>query len=392
MTLNPQALFFLLGAIQGLILSLAILFKSHLRDTARRALAAFILILTAQILFKVISKDWIGNYFSLEGILAYQIPFLFGPLLYFFVHASLSTGWRFERSHVLHLVPFLLTALFVLLFVNGINNDLQYVLPNNWLRGSVYAGLQLLSLGYYGYQSWQTCAAFEARSAMTHATQEKVSIPWLHQFIITATLIGSLTAIILLLLYNLYPQCQWIRFLLLIQGLFIYWITYNVITNPTLLAFSALPISESMTPTSSITTQATKLTPFKKYAHNHLSEEDALAIREKIVARMTADQLFLNAELSIDDFAAAVGESKHNISRVINEKLSINFFDFVNGYRVEKAKSLLADPKMNHFTIAAIAFECGFNSVSSFNIVFKKFEAVTPSAYKKQKQSQTRVA
>ena len=107
---------------------------------------------------------------------------------------------------------------------------------------------------------------------------------------------------------------------------------------------------------------------------------------------MENERAYLNADLNIEIIARDIKESKHNVSRVLNEKLNLNFFRFVNGYRIEYAKKPLVNPKMNHFTIAAIAFECGFSSVSSFNIVFKKFENVTPSEFKRQNQKKGSVA
>jgi AraC-like DNA-binding protein len=43
---------------------------------------------------------------------------------------------------------------------------------------------------------------------------------------------------------------------------------------------------------------------------------------------------------------------------------------------------MLSNPKYDNLTIAAIAYECGFNSLSSFNTAFKKQVGVTPSAFK----------
>jgi AraC-like DNA-binding protein len=44
---------------------------------------------------------------------------------------------------------------------------------------------------------------------------------------------------------------------------------------------------------------------------------------------------------------------------------------------------MLDDKKYNNLTILGIAFDCGFNSKSTFNSVFKQFTGLTPSGYKK---------
>ena len=45
---------------------------------------------------------------------------------------------------------------------------------------------------------------------------------------------------------------------------------------------------------------------------------------------------------------------------------------------------MLSKPEYNHQKIAAIAFETGFNSLSSFNASFKKVTSMTPSEFRKQ--------
>ncbi|MEL6256529.1 MAG: helix-turn-helix domain-containing protein [Bacteroidota bacterium] len=71
------------------------------------------------------------------------------------------------------------------------------------------------------------------------------------------------------------------------------------------------------------------------------------------------------------------------LSQIINQKEGKNFFDFINGYRVEEVKRNLADPNFDHFSILGIGLEAGFKSKSTFNAVFKKMTGHTPTAYKK---------
>jgi AraC-like DNA-binding protein len=67
---------------------------------------------------------------------------------------------------------------------------------------------------------------------------------------------------------------------------------------------------------------------------------------------------------------------------VINEHFKLNFFDFVNQYRVEAFKERIVNPKYGNFSLLGVAFECGFNSKSAFNRIFKKSTGLTPSQYK----------
>lgn len=96
---------------------------------------------------------------------------------------------------------------------------------------------------------------------------------------------------------------------------------------------------------------------------------------------------FLHANLRIADVAEKMQTTVHELSRIINRHGSMHFFDFVNSYRIQQAKKLLASKAHTQkFTLERTAEQCGFNNRSSFHQAFKKFTTVTPSAFKKQAQ------
>lgn len=69
-------------------------------------------------------------------------------------------------------------------------------------------------------------------------------------------------------------------------------------------------------------------------------------------------------------------------SYTINAGYQLNFSQFVNQYRVEKAKELLLNNHQN-YTVLAIAYESGFNSKTAFNTTFKKICGLTPTEFTK---------
>ncbi|MGE0589507.1 MAG: helix-turn-helix transcriptional regulator [Cyclobacteriaceae bacterium] len=81
--------------------------------------------------------------------------------------------------------------------------------------------------------------------------------------------------------------------------------------------------------------------------------------------------------------ASGLNISEHRLSQLLNVHLGINFFEYINRFRIRKARMLLHDPSFNKFTIEAIARECRFNSKSTFNEAFRRLEGRTPSAFKK---------
>ena len=69
------------------------------------------------------------------------------------------------------------------------------------------------------------------------------------------------------------------------------------------------------------------------------------------------------------------------LSAVINSGFSKNFNDFVNEFRVNVFKEKIKDPKLQHLTLLAIAFDCGFNSKATFNRSFKKATGLSPKEW-----------
>jgi AraC-like DNA-binding protein len=93
---------------------------------------------------------------------------------------------------------------------------------------------------------------------------------------------------------------------------------------------------------------------------------------------------YLDSMFSLEVLASETKMSVSKVSSIINNHSNFNFSDYINQFRIEKAKSLLLEPKYDDYNIEAIGFECGFNSKSTFYMAFKKFTNMTPSEFKKQ--------
>lgn len=118
-----------------------------------------------------------------------------------------------------------------------------------------------------------------------------------------------------------------------------------------------------------------------KYQQSRLSEREAQALFEQINKVILHDRLFLESDLNMSLAAEKVGLHSKVVSEVINRCEGKSFISYVNTFRIEEAKKLLRDKEANH-KIAAVAFQCGFNSLSSFNSAFKNSTSQTPSQYR----------
>jgi len=98
---------------------------------------------------------------------------------------------------------------------------------------------------------------------------------------------------------------------------------------------------------------------------------------------MERNLFYLDSELSLTSLAKALEIHPNNLSKIINDGVGSSFSDFVNEYRVKAVTEKLKDPKYDHITLLGISFDCGFNSKTTFNRVFKNITGQTPFNYKK---------
>lgn len=98
---------------------------------------------------------------------------------------------------------------------------------------------------------------------------------------------------------------------------------------------------------------------------------------------MKSSRTYTNPDLTIAKLAEEIKSQPEYLSLVLNKRLSMNFFDFINSYRVEAFKEICRNPESKKQTLISLAFDCGFNSKPTFNRVFKKVTGLTPGEYYK---------
>ncbi|MEQ6167089.1 helix-turn-helix transcriptional regulator [Ekhidna sp. MALMAid0563] len=121
----------------------------------------------------------------------------------------------------------------------------------------------------------------------------------------------------------------------------------------------------------------------KKYKNINLTPDQIDHHRERIEGVMMDQKPYLDSDFSLTALSQLTSIPKHLLSRFFSENMNQSFSDYTNSYRIEKAKELLTNPKYDNHKIAYIAYECGFNSLSSFNTAFRKNVNSSPSEYKK---------
>ena len=195
-------------------------------------------------------------------------------------------------------------------------------------------------------------------------------------------LAGVCEAVIIIaiaLLHHYYGLMPDLRLLFLVLTFMIYWISYKLVSQPELfmpVGAQAQLVEMKLEPTAS------------KYAHSGLKSEDADRIVAQLHDAMFQQKLYLNPDLTVDVLASTLKISRHHLSQVLNERFQKSYFDFLTTYRLEESRNRLAESKYSRYTIAAIALDSGFTSVSSFNEAFKKQYNTTPSKFRSRARNQ----
>lgn len=174
---------------------------------------------------------------------------------------------------------------------------------------------------------------------------------------------------------------------LLSFGLFVIWIAYVLnlfdevipyIIGPILYSLIAYSVSFIV-----IKKKYIAANDETKYKTTTIPETQADALYNRVVELMTQEKAFKNTDTTLKSLSHQLKVSTQVLSMVVNKKSNTNFNGFINAYRIDEAISIFKDSKYDHHTIASVAFDVGFNSISSFNTAFKKQTQKTPLSYRK---------
>jgi AraC-like DNA-binding protein len=375
---SDLTIFFLFfGGLQGILFSL-FLFRKKLHHSGYFFLLLYFMVMLLQITLKLMSKGWLMHNWTILYELSYQLPFLYGPLIYLFTKQILLRQ-TFQWSDLLHFIPF---AIVVFFFLVGYSYAESPMMLFPFLLAKSRLLLQLVSLYLYHWLSRQ-CWLEKNQSGDKFSFVQHFQFQWLKKFIYASFFICISISVLNYFMVVLYPDLNYIRPGFLIITLFIYWISYEALYHPEVFSVIKGYAGEA----ASATEDFPKLTvhlPTKKYLKSNLDEEQAGRILNNLQSLMQCEKPYLDPAINIDRLAAIIGTNRHHLSQVLNEKLKKSFNDFINQYRVDEAKMLLTDPARISHKIASIAYDSGFNSLSTFNDVFRKSVGVTPSQFRKQ--------
>lgn len=107
----------------------------------------------------------------------------------------------------------------------------------------------------------------------------------------------------------------------------------------------------------------------------NLEEDEMIFKIKKFISENYANNI------SLGDIAKFVYSSDSYISRIFKQKTGENLFDYINFYRIEKAKEYIEKNKNKIYEISSLV---GFCDTSYFSRVFKRYVGVSPKEYEKK--------
>jgi AraC-like DNA-binding protein len=104
----------------------------------------------------------------------------------------------------------------------------------------------------------------------------------------------------------------------------------------------------------------------------------------RILKFMDDEKPYLKSNITLDTLSEYIDVPARELTAVLNGHFKMNFYEFVNNYRIKEAKEILAADSNQEKTISDIFLAVGFNSKSVFNTFFKKNVGLTPSEFRKK--------
>lgn len=314
---------------------------------------------------------------------------LYAPLFYLYVATMVGPDRRFSRRFLWHFLPLILSSGYLLYALDTRTDAEITLLFETFSFGerpalfNMFYMLDLAVVPLYLSLSWRWLGRHEQQIAERYSYRESIDYRWLRRFVVAMTLVWAVIDLPLLgsLFFESLSEELGLTIGFSLTSLLVFYLGYHGLRQATVYVGAA---------DSSPTVTASEEVP--RYQRSGLSSEETEAYKTRLLAIMKVDQPYLESSLTIRDLAGSMGLSEHNTSEVINVGFGQTFYELINGYRVEEFKQRAMRSESEGHTLLALALQCGFNSKSSFNRIFRQHTGMTPSAFLKSRHGPTGAA
>ena len=309
----------------------------------------------------------------------------FGPLLYLYIKSLTNANYQLKKTDWLHFIPGILYLLWRIIMVVIDKLVLKhYYLMNGAVDTSFaawYSFAWLLSLLVYLGFSINYYLQYRKFTYYELSFADAAGLKWLRNFLYAFALITLLEFSKFLLSQFFALQYGQVWYYFFSFALIVYYIAISAY-SPISFSISKLNFAPALLMQYEqplYLSQPAEITEDVNY--ELVDEQWMVEWAEKVVTAMESDHLYRRPDLTLTTLAEILGTNPSLLSKVINKKFNLNFNDYINGYRVEEVKKLMADEKYQQFNLLAIAYDAGFNSKSTFNRAFKKVTGLNPKNF-----------
>ncbi len=368
---------FIAGVAQGLLLSL-FLFRKSENKIANRLLSLTMLLFAIDLIAEIaFVTGYIKNIPILIG-LNNSLPYLYGPAIYLYATILERDEKVFNKRYILHAVPFFLVQVYGVFFFYFESLEYQVALIDlsqkiPWHLQLVGSLIPVHGLTYLAL-TIKKVLKFNRKLKDSYSQIEKLNLNWLKYLVFGTSIIWGISFLSSAL--NLIYDARLFSNISIYIGLsfLLYSLGYKSLQQP-----EVIFLTENLSQKNIKHEVDGKQ---KGYQKSGLNKTDAEQYLKSLLTFMEDEKPYLNDELNLSELAKLLNLSTHNLSEIINTKLNLNFYEFINKYRVEEVKKLIVDEKCKNYSILAIGYEAGFSSKSVFYSAFKKFVGVTPTQFR----------
>ncbi|MDH2207068.1 MULTISPECIES: helix-turn-helix domain-containing protein [Empedobacter] len=338
-------------------------------------LLAFFLFTTAADGLKFLMRDFPVNYMNLEAF-RWSFNYIFPASFYFYVLSVCYTKFRLKPKHLWHCIPFVAFNLYMAygIYFQDRAGKISFIneLSESPMMRFFYILFEVLFQVYF-------IASFlvirkSKKVYLENYTNPNISIlNTLYKINILFYVVHFLVLIRWLVTFT-YGNGELKEWIVMLDGISFFvctcWYLFVALNNPDFFR----GVNSDLKPIKEVVTEE-KPSP-------EINAEKNAAI-ESLKDFMLKNEPYLDSSLTIQNLAEQVKMPVKDLSALINLYMDKHFFDFINEYRIEKAKEILRDPSKKDLTILEILYEVGFNSKSSFSTSFKKYTGTTPTDFRK---------
>ncbi|WP_223605560.1 AraC family transcriptional regulator [Chryseobacterium sp. OSA05B] len=366
-----------IAIFQGIVLGVVILKSSLFNSKSNKYLAYLLFALSMVLLNYVFELEGAFTSYPLLRFLDYiEWMFLLPVFIFLFIINRIDDTVRNKQRTYLYYIPFVYSSTFVILYhlndilgIYKITGSGNFIINILGMIQLLFAFIIILFPPFYSYfmirhlkdpkeKKWvitllTTLYLLLSTWLITYMTGFFFGIDissTMSGLALSATFIMHWTAYIGIYKYKLAKNKEAV---------------YHFLNNDSAISYPNLPIVQNSTP--------------QEYKESITADN---LYFQKLELLCKEQHIYTDSTLNREKVAEKLGISSGYVSQIVNTITGDNFAHYINQYRVEAVKEMIANPEYDNYNLLTMGLEAGFTSKTTFYNAFKKVTGQTPNEYK----------